>query len=134
MNALIQPRRANFWSVYDMKLGATIYTLEETGDVRAWKAARFELTCLAFDDPQVAASWLIEARNKHLELSLATGWALDYRVVLDRTPEIPIIVMVWWTADDPEWNWQGPLLDLDVAFLRVYDHMKAEGTKGWEPT
>lgn len=133
MNALVQPRRADFWSAYDKEFDTTIYTLEETGDVRAWKAMRFELTCLVFDDPQVAASWLIEARNKHLDLSLATGWQLDYRVLLDRTLETPIVVMVWWSKDDPEWkDWQGPLLDLDVAFLRNYECMKAEGRKGWK--
>ncbi len=120
-----KPTAVNAWAVVDKELDTVVYTLTAAGETKSWRAARVEHTCLLVDDEKALAAWLIDARNKNLQLTRATGWRLEWRVTyLTANPQTKV-VYVWWEACSPESEVVGPLFDLDVAFLRYLNKVDA---------
>lgn len=113
-----------------------VCTLNADGSYTVWRGPRSEAQVLYLEgtDEQIAR-WLTETRNRHLHMTLATGWHLRFNFV--ELPDRPQAYhgIVWWEDDvesrerilayDLEHNtsyadlvFYGPLMDLGQAFLR----------------
>lgn len=123
MSAIIQPTKGNYLEIVDKEIDTTVYTLTETGEPKAWRAARVEHTILVFPEVEAAATWCVDARNQNLHLSRAHGWYLEWRAGVFEDGQV--YTYVWWEELTETTELIGPILDLDVAIRRYFRRIDA---------